>query len=154
MKRLAGALIIAGLVAGCGSYTKANFVAAADAICASTVRATRAVPPPSFGSSGAQQLSALATYLAVVSPIVQSEAKQIQALKNPSENARNDALRMRYLTALSQVADDYRKLAAAAKQGDAQAVANEEAALRASPIASSAQSYGLRSCGTAGATVS
>ena len=155
MRRIVAALIVGGalLLAGCGTYTKADFVASANAICASTVRATRAVAPPSFTSSKAQQLSALAGYLGKVSPIVQSEAKQIRALRHPSESARNNAALARYLSALSQVASEYQTLAAAAKQGDAQAVSSAEAALRVIPIASSAQSYGLPSCATPGATV-
>lgn len=153
MRRVVAVPALALLVAGCGSYTKHDFVVSANAICASTVRATRAVPPPSFTTSKTQQLSALAGYLAVVSPIVQSEAKQIRALRRPTVNARTDAALSRYLGALGKVADDYKQLAAAAKQGDAQAVASAEAALRGSPISSYAQSYGLRSCETPGATV-
>jgi hypothetical protein len=155
MRRAAAALTLAALLAGCGSsYTKRDFVASADAICASAVRQTRSIAPPSFTTSKAQQLSALAGYLAVVSPIVQSEVKQIRALQRPTGTARSSAALAGYVAALSQVAGDYGKLAAAARRGDAQGVASAEAALRASPVASLAAGYGLRSCGTPSATVS
>ena len=151
--RIIALLALCALPAGCGSYTKGDFVASANAICASTVRQTRSIAPPSFTSSKAQQLSALAGYLADVLPIVQSEAGQIRALQTPVGSARERALLGRYRGALEQTATDYAKLAAAAKRGDAQGVTSAEAALRASQVTSLADAYGLRSCGTPGATV-
>jgi hypothetical protein len=151
---LAAVLGVAVLLAGCGgSETKQNFAARADAICASTVRQIRSIAPPNFTSSKAQQLSALGGYMAVVSPIVASEAKQLHALQRPAGSARARAALTRYLDALTQTAGDYQTLAAAAKRGDAQGVANAEGALRTSDVTALAQSYGLRSCGTPGATV-
>ncbi len=151
MAAAAALVALAALVAGCGStYSKGDFIARADAICATAVRDTRSAASP---HAGPQQLSALAQYLAEIVPVVQSEVSQIRALKRPSEDARDRATLSRYFQAAAQEAGYYQALAAAAKRGDAQGVASAEAALRASPVASLAASYGLRSCGTPGATV-
>ncbi len=152
-RRVVALLMLAALVAGCGADTKGDFVARANAICASTVRETRSIAPPSFTHSKAQQLRALAGYLASVLPVVQSEATQLHALRRPTEVAHDRAALARYLSAVTQVLGDYRELAAAAKRGDARGVASAEAALRASPVTSLAAAYGLRSCGSPGATV-
>jgi hypothetical protein len=151
--RIAALVTVLALLAGCGAYTKQDFVARADAICASTVRKTRSLTPPALIGSKAQQLRALAGYLAVVVPLVQSETTQIRALRRPSEDPRDRAALARYLAALAQSAAEYGRLAAAARRGDASAVAGAEAALGTSPVATLADRYGLRSCGTPGATV-
>jgi hypothetical protein len=146
-------LTLTVLLAGCGSsYTKRDFVARADAICASAVRQTRSIAPPSTTRGGAHPTSALAGYLAEVLPVLQSEVTQLRALPRPTGDSPARAALARYLEALGQVAQDYRELAAAARRGDAQGVASAEAALRASPVATLAAGYGLRSCGTPGAT--
>ncbi len=147
-------LALAALLPGCGasSYPKRDFVARADAICTSAVRQTRSIAAPSFTRPAARQLSALAGYLGAVLPIVQSEAAQLRALRRPTQDASAERTLARYLAAVAQTASDYRALAAAAKRSDAQGVANAEAALRASPVASLAARYGLRSCGIPGAT--
>lgn len=141
-------IALAGLLAGCGSYTKKDFVASANAICASTVRQTRLIAPPS-----SQQLSALASYLAKLTPILGSEEKQIGALRHPSGSPRERAELARYLAALTQSVTTFRALEGAAQAGNQQAVASAEAALQVIPLDSLARSYGLRSCGTPGATV-
>jgi hypothetical protein len=56
------------------------------------------------------------------------------------------------MEALAAVVTAYRNLAGAAKRGDAEAVNAAEADLRASPIASLANSYGMTSCATPGPT--
>lgn len=147
-------LALAAILAGCGAYTKSNFVARADAICASTVRQTRSIAPPSFSSSAGKRMSALANYLGAALPIEQSEATQIRALPRPAGNARARGVLARYLAALAQAVGEYRELEAAAKRENAQGVARAEAALATNPVTSLATSYGLRSCGTPGATVS
>jgi hypothetical protein len=59
------ACLAAAVLAGCGgTYTKRDFIARADAICAGAVRETRAIAPPAFSGTGAQRISALAQYLA------------------------------------------------------------------------------------------
>ena len=139
---IAAVLVAAAAIAGCGSsYTKSDFIARADAICASSLRQTRSIAP-----------SALGEYVAAVLPIVESEATQLRALKSPPQDARDQAALAKYFGALTQEVEDYRKLGAAAKRGDAQGVTDAEAALRASPATSLATAYGLRSCGTPGAT--
>lgn len=150
---LSRAAIVAGLaalLAGCGAYTKQDFIARADAICASTVRKTRSISPSAVGSSKGQQGASLAGYLALVAPIVKSEATQIGALQRPAQDR---ATLLEYLAALRQVANEYGALAAAVQRRDTQAVANTEAALRTSPLTSLASRYGLRECETPGATV-
>jgi hypothetical protein len=144
----AAAVIFAALLAACGSYTKHDFITSADAICASTVRQTRSLAPPS-----SQQLSALSAYLDQLLPILRSELKQIRALQHPAGSARDGATLASYLRALAQSVSAFETLAAAAKAGDRQSVASAEAALRVSPVGSLATRYGLRSCGTPGATV-
>ena len=107
------------------------------------MRQTRAIGPPA---------PSLAAYLEKVVPLVQSEARQLRALKRPTGTTNDHLTLLRYLSALDRVVGDYRRLEAAAKRGDTVGVATIEAALRASPVATLAASYGLRSCGTPGAT--
>ncbi len=144
---------LAALLAACGSYTKRDFIARADAICASTARETRSIAAPSFAQAGRQQQRALAGYLAAVLPVVESERTQLQALKRPPGSASDRGLLARYLASSARAVGAYRVLAAAARRGEAPGVASAEAALRANPVASLAASYGLRVCGTPGATV-
>jgi hypothetical protein len=147
--RVAGAVIaLAGLLAACGSYTKRDFVASADAICASAVRQTRAIPAPS-----SQQISAVAPYLAKLTPILASEERQLRALRRPSGSARDRAALSRYLAAETQFVSSFKALAAAAQTGSRQALGSAEGVLRSTQVDSLATSYGLRSCGTPGATV-
>jgi hypothetical protein len=153
VKRAVAGLAVVAVVAGCGAYTKADFTASADAICASAIHQTRSIAPPTFSSSRQAQLRALSRYLTKALPVVQSEAAHIRALQRPSEDARYRAVLKRYLTALAQSVSDYRELSVGASRGDAAGVAEAEAALRVSPVTSLATSYGLRSCETPGATV-
>jgi hypothetical protein len=137
-------MVVVALVAGCGgsSYTKNDFVARANAICASSRQQTRSIAPT----------GALGGYAAAVLPIVSSEATQLRALKRPAQDARDNATLGQYLGALAQEVQNYRKLASAAKRGDGQGVTAAEAALRASPAPSLAASYGLSACGSPTAT--
>lgn len=153
MGRTVALLTLTALVAGCGTDTKPDFIARADAICASAVREVRSIAAPSFTHSARQRLSALGVYVTDVLPLVRSEATQLRALPRPQQGARERAALTRYLGALAQVVGVYGEFSAAAKTGDAQGVASAEAALRASPVAALANRYGLRSCGTPGATV-
>ena len=144
---------VAALPAGCGSYTKSDFIARADAICASSVRQTRTISPPSFGRTAAEQLSALGDYLNRVLPIARSEVSQLRGLKLPKQTAAEGATLAGYLVAVGRAVGDYQALAAAAARADARGVSDAEAALRASPAATLAARYGLRSCSAPGATV-
>ena len=146
----AATLSAALLVTACGAsaYTKRDFIARASAICTSTLRKTRSVPPP----ASAQSPTALAAYVAKVAPLVQAEADQLHALPHPPGTSADRAALARYLAALEQTVRDYRKLAAAARRGDAQAMAASEAALRASPASSLSVRYGLSACGAPGST--
>ncbi|MDQ6778744.1 MAG: hypothetical protein M3071_21540 [Actinomycetota bacterium] len=141
--------MFSAILAGCGGpYTKHDFVASANAICAAAVRDSRQLVPPTSG-----QLSALAPYLAKVVPIVQSEDRQMRALQHPTGSRSDSATLAKYLAALKQSVADFQALEAAAKAGNRSGVASAEAALRVTPVTSLAASYGLRSCAAAGATV-
>jgi len=148
------ALIVALLVAGCGGsgYTKGDFVARADAICAGALRQIRSVSPPGSAQAGSGQDATVTAYLSNVVPVLETEASQLRALRRPPGTKSDQAALARWYAALAHSVTSYQALAAAAKRGDDQGVADAEAALGASPVYSLAVSYGLRSCGTPGAT--
>ena len=148
-------LALAAVVTGCGGsgYTKSDFIARADAICAGAVRQTRSIAPPGAAQAGSGQDGALAAYLSNVVPVLENETSQLRALRRPPGNAGELATLNRWYSALAQTVMHYKELAAAARLGDDQSVADAEAALGASQVYSLAASYGLRSCGTPGATV-
>ena len=148
-------VVLAGsaLVAGCGgSYTKRDFVARADAICASALRQLRSIPPPSSSPSAAPPAGAPAGYLATVLAVEQSQYRQLRALRRPAQDNVGRAKLTRWLASLTRVVEDYRELATAAQRGNAEGVSSAEAALRASPVGSLAASYGLSSCASPGPT--
>lgn len=132
------------IAAGCGgsSYTKHDFIVRADAICASALRETRSI------ASG----SALSNYLTAYVPVLESEEAQLRALRRPPGTAHDRTTLQQYFAALSQTVVEYHQLAAAAKSGDDQGVANAESALGSSQVYSLATSYGMTSCGTPGST--
>ncbi len=139
---------VAAALAGCGAGAQPSFVARADAICAGALRQLRALPPaPAAGGSP------LAGYLARALPIVRAEARAVAALPRPGESARRRARLDAFLAALHTSAADLAALSAAAQRGDAAAVAVAAATLRASPLPALAAGYGLRACGSPGATV-
>jgi hypothetical protein len=148
------AAALAALAAGCGAtYTKQDFIARADAICASALRQTRAITPPPELDVARGQMSELSDYLGAVVPIARSEATSLLALRRPSKDDAHDrATLSSYLSAVSQQVSDYDQLASAAMRGDPAGVASAEAQLRASPAASLAASYGLHECDTPGST--
>ena len=147
LQAIAALLSVVTLLAGCGSkYTKSDFAARADGICTNAVRDIRSLPAP--GAAGGD-VHALSQYLAKLLPIVQSEATQIRALKRPGGD---QTTLNRYLTAQAAAVTEYNRLAAAAKRGDAQAVADAEAKLQANPVATLAAQYGLHDCGNPGGT--
>jgi hypothetical protein len=137
-------LALAAVVGGCGgsSYSKRDFIARADAICAGALRQSRSITPG----------TALATYLSAYVPVLESEETQLRALRRPPGTARDRGTLNQYYVALSQTVAEYRRLAAAAKSGDDQGVTNAEAALGASRVYTLATSYGMSSCGTPGST--
>lgn len=146
--RIAAAGAACALLAACGGtqVTKSDVVARGNAICAGALRDMRAVPAPA-GTSGS--LAALSAYERQVAPIVEREAKAIQALPKPSEGR---ALLERYMAAVARDAAQYRVLAGAAQAGDAAGVAQALANLRASGAASLATEYGLTQCAAPGST--
>jgi hypothetical protein len=142
-------LLVATVPAGCGgSYTKRDFIARADAICASSLREARAIGPPSSGGAAGASSAALSGYLAKLLPVVEAETSRLRALQSPRQSARDRATFDRWMAALAQDVEGYRRLAAAAGRGDIEGVVSAEAVLRTSPAAGLAASYGLRACGT------
>ncbi len=155
LDRLRAAALVLGLMAllsACGSYTKADFTARADAICAGAVRHLRTLAPPSFGAGSVVQERSLAGYLDRALPILSAEASQLRGLRRPGGRAGARAELDHYLQALSQNLADYRRLAASAAGGNLRAVAGAESALGASDVDSLADRYGILSCGAPGAT--
>lgn len=150
-RRPALAILLTALLTGCGGggYSKSDFIAQANAICTNTLRQTRAVAPP----ASTAQPGAMAAYLGRLVPLVQSEADQLRALRRPPGTTRDRLMLSQYFAALGQVVTAYRAFEAAARSGDSDTVASVEATLRASPVAALASAYGMRSCGTPGATV-
>jgi hypothetical protein len=134
-------------LAGCGSHaeTKQDFIARANAICESALRGIRNVSPP----TGTVTLLALARYLGQVTPIIETETKQLRALPRP---AADRALLERYLTALRLDGAEYRAWASAARSGDRQAMSTATAALQASSAAGLAGRYGLSACASSSGT--
>jgi hypothetical protein len=147
-------LALAALLLGaCGStYTKGDYVHQADAICAATLRELRALAPPSFTGTNAQHRLALTAYTERALRIVENERRQLRSLPRPSQPNRQAARLQDYLRALDRAVGDYRSLSSAERAGDTEAAAGATSALAASPIASLAAAYGLRSCASAGAT--
>ncbi|MBV9192888.1 MAG: hypothetical protein JO168_02005 [Solirubrobacterales bacterium] len=144
MHGMAAITTTALIAVGCGasSYTRRDFIARADAICASALRQTRSIAPG----------TALSAYLSAFVPVLQSEESQLRALRRPPGTAQDRAILAQYFAALAQTVAEYRRLAAAVKNGNEQRVTDAEAALGSSPVYSLATSYGLSSCGTPGST--
>jgi hypothetical protein len=148
-RRLLPACGLACLAAtACGGHTatKQDVIARADGICITALRAVRSVPPPA-GASGSP--AALAAYLQKVVPIVQKEADDTRALPRPAQDR---AVLDRYVAAVTASASQYRALATAAKNGDAAAVSQGLAALRASHLPALAAQYGLTRCSASAGT--
>ena len=144
------AIALVLVLAGCGSHavTKQDFIARADAICASAIRGERNVAASAGG--GAVSLRALARYLGAVVPIVNSEVAQLRKLPQPGADR---GLLGQYLVAAQAAAGDYASLASSARAGERTAVNLKSAALQSSPAASLAARYGLTTCAGATATV-
>ena len=141
-------------MAACGSaYTKHDFIARADAICASALRQARSIPPPILTGQAGPDSTQLGAYLGKLLPIVEAEFAQLRRLQRPPQGAGARATLAAWLQALGRDVDTFRALAAAAKDGDTQGVASAEATLSASPSNALAASYGLRDCAAPGATV-
>lgn len=134
------------LASGCGGHTvtKKDVIARANGICVNTLRAVRGVHPP-----GNTSLTALATYLGKVAPIIDKEASDTRSLPRPAQDR---TVLDRYVNAVSTSATQYRALATAAKSGNAAAVSQALAALRANPAPGLAGQYGLTECSASAGT--
>src|ERR1700757_1070221 len=101
---------IAGLTGGGRTQvTRQDVIARGNAICAGALRTVRAIPAPAGGESSPADLSA---YLRQVAPIVEKEAKDLEALPRP---AKRRTLLDRYLSAVAAEAGQYQALAAGAR---------------------------------------
>ncbi len=150
----AAVLTVAVVLGGCGSkYTRADFGARANAICATAVREARSLTPPAVANSRAEQMKALSAYISQLVPVIETESTQLLKLKTPPGTAREQTELKRHLSAVSQVAAQYRELEMAARHGDREGVASALAALRASPVTTLAVANGLRSWGNPSGTV-
>jgi hypothetical protein len=133
---------VAGLaLAGCGAShaaSRKDVIARGDAICATAASAVRSVPPPSGQSS-----ASLARYYRRVTPIVETEVRELRGLPRPAQDR---VLMSRYVRAIASSAAQYQVLAAAAQRGDRGALARASAALRSNPAASLAARYGIADC--------
>jgi hypothetical protein len=148
------ALALCSVLAGCGAtYTKRDFIARANAICASALQQARSIPPPSVGGSAGQTDRALGAYLARLLRVVQTEVRQLRSLPRPTGAARDRTTLERWLEALGQDLGSYRALATAAQRKDSAAVASAEGALRASRADVLAARYGMNACASPGGTV-
>ena len=144
---------LAVALTGCGSYTKKDFTAQADAICAHTLQQIRALPPPVFSGGERARLTALGRYLSRGLPLVQSEERRLVGLRRPPGTRRQRLLLAEFMVAERQVAADYAALAHATTSGSPAEISAAGAALRASPVSALAAEYGLRDCASPGATV-
>ena len=138
-------LAAAAMLSACGGtpYGKRDYVARADAICASTTRHARTVPAPA-GTGGA----ALAAYVEQLLPLVRTEAAELHGLHRPPGSGAQRAELRAFLRALDASVAEYAALAAAARRGDASGVARAESALRANATGTLGRQYGLTGCGT------
>ena len=141
----AAGLAAAALLAGCGSaaYDKRDYVARADAICASTTRHARTVAAPT-GTGGVP----LAAYIEELLPLLRGEAAQLHGLRRPPGSTAQGAQLRAFLHALDASVGQYAALAAAARSGDTAGVARAESGLRANATGTLGARYGLTGCGT------
>ena len=147
-ERLSSAVVTVALVcalAGCGAYTKRDFVAQANAICASAVRQARAVIPRQTSGSTVGT-AAVDRYLLRADAILESEARGLRSLRRPAQTEGQRGELRAYLDALTLVVADYGQLAAAARRRDGKAINRLESALQATGLDALAARYGLNAC--------
>lgn len=147
---IAVAVVLAVSACGGGSkkVTKGDFVARADAVCATTQAQVRSLP------TGSGSLAGTAKYFRSSAALLHTQAVQLRAIPRPKQAAANAKVLEQFLTATSQSAAIYRRIATAAANGDQGALTSAEAALGANPAPRLAARYGLRVCGTSSVTAS
>jgi hypothetical protein len=151
---LAAAAFALLMLGGCGSYTKRDFAARANAICVAAVRQERSLAPPSFTGSASHRSASLAAYLRRLLPIVDAESKQLRRLPRPSQTAHNRAALAAYLRAVTTTTAGFHALQAAAASGSPQRVTAAARALSSSDLPALAAAYGLRACASPAASIS
>jgi len=138
---IAAGCLLALCACGGPTATRQDVIARGNAICLSTLRALRALPP----SSGTGE-AALRDYLRRAIPLVEKEVIQLGTLPRPP---RDRAVLEGYLAAVREAGGDYRRLATAARSGDPADVTAALSALRANPAGTLARRYGLDDCASA-----
>jgi hypothetical protein len=134
------------VVAACGSATKKDVIARANAICATAQRDLRALTPPAGAS-----MSELAAYFGHVVPIVETEAKQVGALPRPQQDL---VVLNSWIHNVTIAAGEFRALLTAARLGDRAAVNTALAALRTNHDTELAARYGAGICAASAGTAS
>jgi hypothetical protein len=135
--------VTAAVVAGCGSYTKKDYVSQADGICIAALHRFRTLPAR----------GGVASYLRSALPILSGEIRQLRSLRRPAQSARSRAAQERWLAALSRSGDLFATLARVAAAGDLRGVSSTERMLAGEPVAALAAAYGVGACGTPGPTI-
>ena len=144
-------MVLAALLAGCGAYTRHQFVARADAICTAATRQARSLTPPVLGT-GASATQSVAGYFDKVASIVGTEARSLRRLPRPVQTSRRRSELNAYLAAIQAAAAGFDAAALAAASGNPGRLRGVESALAASPVQARAAAYGLGACAAPEAT--
>jgi hypothetical protein len=147
--------LAAMLIAGCGSsYSRADFVTRAEAICTSTLDAVRELTPPDQAGSRAARDASLAAYLEELVPLMRRQLRRLRALPPPPQTGAQARAVHAYTTALGGSIAQFTVLAGAARSGKGVLVTATEAALASGQLPRLAAASGLRTCSSSGATYS
>lgn len=138
-----GVLVLVSLLAGCGSYTRRDFDARANAVCSSALRTLRALPAG----------GGVVAYLHAAIPVITRESHELSSLRRPPLAPRQAELLRRFLASVAASPAEFRGLARAEATGSPSAVAAAAAPLRAAQTVSLSAALGLTDCGAPGATV-
>ncbi len=152
VSRAALALLAGLVIAGCGSYTKADYVQRAEGICTSTLDAVRRLAPPDQSGSTAHRDSSLTAYLNRVLPLMQRQLKRLRALPRPSQSQIQERALNAYLAGLRSSVAQFIVLTAAARSSTAGVVNSIAASLATEQLSRLARAYGLKTCSSSGAT--
>lgn len=135
-------------VAGCGgSYTKKDYVGAADGICLRTLHELR-----SIDTQGATSTQLLARYLRKALPVIKSQEHQLRKLKLPAGKPRQRAELRRFLMAVSQQTAEFAALSTVTQSGNTTRITSVLTSLQSIPVTATAEKYGFKDCGQSAAT--
>lgn len=144
MRRAALVLTLTGLLAGCGgddekALSQADFIKQADAICARTDKALKAVPQPTKPEE-------IGPYAAKAAPIARKGVDDLRELEAPEAFAAKAKL---VIEGLASDTDLFEDLGEAATKKDSARIEQiaEEAERRTSSRQKQAESAGFKKCG-------